>query len=231
METFTREFKMRLSQAKDSMMSMMHSQITRAVSAAIAEMVFPEIQNIVSSMSSSGNQDTEASLSPNSQEITEKNNGFKSKITKKDLHSACDLRKNRDRSPYFVTWANDTNWKIPEFLIERIHSNSNLYRQELIHNVSLDTTLPAPEPEVLDTSQDPLNRLADWRTGQPPEKTAVNHNSISYDHSNDVRQREQKSRTLWGLVPYSDKNATRNGRPNETQSLPLIATKRSIADI
>ena len=84
----------------DSKMSMMHSQISRAIGAAIAEKVLPEIQNIVSSMSSSGNQDTEASLSPNSQENTERNNGFKSKITKKDSRPACDLRNNRDLSPY-----------------------------------------------------------------------------------------------------------------------------------
>ena len=61
METFTSEFNMRLSQEMDSMMSMMHSQINRAISTAIAERVIPEIQNIVGSMSSSGNRDTEVS--------------------------------------------------------------------------------------------------------------------------------------------------------------------------
>ena len=82
------------------MMSMMHNQTNRAISTAIAERVIPEIQNIVSSMSSSGNRDTEASSSPNSQENTEKYNGFKTKITKKDSRSACDLRATRDSSPY-----------------------------------------------------------------------------------------------------------------------------------
>ena len=100
METFTSEFIMRLSQEMDSMMSMMPSQISRAISTAVARRVISEIQNIVSSMSSSGNRDTEASLSPDSQENTGGNNGFKSKITKKDSRSACDLRNNRDRSPY-----------------------------------------------------------------------------------------------------------------------------------
>ena len=99
METFTSEFKMRLSQHMDSMMSMMHNQINRAISAAIAERVIPEIQNIASSMPSSGYRNTEIS-SPNSQENTEGSNGFKSKITKKDSRSASDLRNNRDRSPY-----------------------------------------------------------------------------------------------------------------------------------
>ena len=100
METFTIEFNMTLSQEMNSMMSMMHSQINRAISTAIAERVIREIQNIVSSMSFSGNRDAEVSSYPNSQENTEKNDGFKTKITKKDSRSACDLRNNRDRSPY-----------------------------------------------------------------------------------------------------------------------------------
>ena len=80
METFTSELKMRLSQEMDSMTSMMHNQINRAISTAIAERVYPEIQIIVRSMSSSENRDTEASLSPNSQEVTERHNGFKPKF-------------------------------------------------------------------------------------------------------------------------------------------------------
>ena len=54
--------------------------------------VIPEIQNIVSSMSSSGNRDTEASMSPGSQENRENTSGLKPKLTKKDSRSACDLR-------------------------------------------------------------------------------------------------------------------------------------------
>ena len=75
-----RQNKLRQSQEMDSMMSMMHSQINRAISNAITERGFPEIQNIVSSMSSSGNRDTEASASPNSQEHSECSSGFKSKF-------------------------------------------------------------------------------------------------------------------------------------------------------
>ena len=67
-ETFSNEFNLRLSQELDSMMVMVHNQINRAISTAISEKVLPEIQNIVSSMTSSGNRDTEASLSLNSQE-------------------------------------------------------------------------------------------------------------------------------------------------------------------
>ena len=70
------------------MMSMMHTQVSRAITPAIAERVMPEIRNIVSSISSSGNRDTESGLSPDSQEVREVTNGFKSKITKKDCRSA-----------------------------------------------------------------------------------------------------------------------------------------------
>ena len=105
-ETFTNAFNLRLSQEMDSMMSMVQGQINRAINAAIAERVIPEIQNMVSSMTSSGNRDTEASSSPNSQGNTEMNNGWKNKITKKDSHSACDLRIPRDSCPYSSRMAN-----------------------------------------------------------------------------------------------------------------------------
>ena len=74
------------------MMSMVHSQINRAINTAISERVIPEIQNKVSSMSSSGNKDTEASMSPSSQENRENPSGLRSKITKKDSRSVGDLR-------------------------------------------------------------------------------------------------------------------------------------------
>ena len=41
---FTNEFNLRLSQETDSMMSMMHNQINRAISTAIAEKVIPSFQ-------------------------------------------------------------------------------------------------------------------------------------------------------------------------------------------
>ena len=160
-ETFTNEFNLRLSQEMDSMMSMVHNQINRAISTAISERVIPEIQNIVSSMSSSGNRDAEASVSPGSQENRENSSGLKTKITKKDSRSVGDLRDTTGRGSYMVTGANEAQQTFPEFLTGRIHSIPNLARQQSNHNVSLDTTLPAPEQEVPETPQDPLNRLAD----------------------------------------------------------------------
>ena len=91
LETFTSEFNIRLSQEMNSMMSFMHSQINRALSTAITGRVIPDIQNIVSSISSSGNRDTEASSSLNSQENVEMNNGFRKKFAKKDSRSTGDL--------------------------------------------------------------------------------------------------------------------------------------------
>ena len=74
------------------MMSMMHSQINRAITTAIAERNIPEIQNIANSMSSTGHRDAEASMSPNSQENRENASGPKTKIAKKDLRSVGELR-------------------------------------------------------------------------------------------------------------------------------------------
>ena len=93
METFSNQFNLRLSQEMDSMIAMMQSQINRGISSAITDRIIPEIKNIMSSMSSSGNRDTEASSSPNSQENRDNNPGLKTKLTKKDSRSAGELRK------------------------------------------------------------------------------------------------------------------------------------------
>ena len=102
-ETFSNEFNLRLSQEMDSMMSMMHNQINRAVTTAINERVIPEIQNIASSMSSAGHRDTEASSSPNSQENRESVSGPKIKIAKKDSRSVGDLRETLGQSSHTVS--------------------------------------------------------------------------------------------------------------------------------
>ena len=91
-EAFANEFNLRMSQEMDSMMSLMNSQINRAITTAIAERVIPEIQNIANSMSSTGHRDTEASISPNSLENRENASGPKIKIAKKDSRSVGDLR-------------------------------------------------------------------------------------------------------------------------------------------
>ena len=106
-ETFSNEFNLRLSQEMDSVMSMMHSQINRAITTAKAERVIPEIRNIANSMSSTGHRDTEASLSPSSQENRESASGPKIKIAKKDSRSVGDLRDTTgyDSHRYLVKYA------------------------------------------------------------------------------------------------------------------------------
>ena len=155
-ETFANELNLRLSQEMDSVVALMHTRINRAISTAISEKVTPEIQIIVSSMSSSGNRDTEASMSPNSQVNTEVENYLKN-----DSRSACNLKDTTGRGSYMVTEATETQRQIPEFLKGPMHSIPNLERQQSTHKVSQDTILPAPEPEVPETSSDPLIRLAD----------------------------------------------------------------------
>ena len=131
------------------MMSMMHSQINRAITTAIAERVIPEIQNIANSMSSAGHRDTEDSMSPNSQENRENASGLRMKIARKDSRSVGDLRDTTGCGSYMVTGAIDTQQQIPEFLSGRIHSIPNLQRQQSNHNVSLDTTLPPQTPRSM----------------------------------------------------------------------------------
>ena len=91
-DALSNEFNLRLSRETDSMMFMMHSQINRAITTAIAERVIPEIQNIANSMSSASHRDTEDSMSPKSQENRENASGPKKKIAKKDSRSVGDLR-------------------------------------------------------------------------------------------------------------------------------------------
>ena len=81
-------------------MAMMHSQINRVISSVISDRVIPEIRNIVSSMSSSGIRDTEASSSPNSQENKENNVRLKTKTLKNVSRSTGDLRSTEDLGPY-----------------------------------------------------------------------------------------------------------------------------------
>ena len=103
-ETFSKEFNLRLSQEMDSMMSLKDSQMKRAITVAIDERVIPEIQNIANSMSSTGHGDTEASLSPNSQENRESASGPKIKFAKKDSQSVGDLRDTTGQGSHRCTW-------------------------------------------------------------------------------------------------------------------------------
>ena len=82
MQTFSNEINMKLSQKMVAMMSTLHLQINRAISSAISERVIPEIQNIMSSISS-GNRVTESVSSSNNEESIIEITGLKMKILKK----------------------------------------------------------------------------------------------------------------------------------------------------
>ena len=82
-------------------------------------------------------------------------------MTKKDSRSACDLRDHADNTTYMMTGANELQQPIPEFFTGRIHSHSDLQRQESTHDTTMDTTLPIAEPVQAEQPQDPINRLAD----------------------------------------------------------------------
>ena len=63
-----------------------------------------------------------------------------------------------------VTGATGTQRQSTESLKGRIHSNSNLERQESGHNFSLDTTLAVQVHVMPEIPQDPIKRLADVLT-------------------------------------------------------------------
>ena len=85
METFTGDVNMMLLQEMDSMMSMMHSHINRAITSSIAERVIPEIQKIGSSMTSSGKRDTESGLSPIVRKIEMTQSGLNPRLQKRTV--------------------------------------------------------------------------------------------------------------------------------------------------
>ena len=85
----------------DSLMSMMQSQINRAIHSAISDRVIPEIQNIMGSLSS-GQRDTESGTSVDNQNSSEDTVGLKTEITKKDSRSAFDLSFNRQLKTFVI---------------------------------------------------------------------------------------------------------------------------------
>ena len=97
-EIFSNEINMRLSEAMDSLMSVMHSQINRAMNSATNDRIIPEIQSIMGSLFT-GHRDTEFGTSGNGQGRSEQTSGLKTKITKEDSRSAFDPRNTRNVCP------------------------------------------------------------------------------------------------------------------------------------
>ena len=144
----------------ETMMDLMHTQIGSAISSAISERIIPEIQNMVENLPLS-QHGVKPCTSTNEDGIRNVWKNAKTKLTKKDSRSVCDLRDHAGNVPYMVTGANELQQQVPEFLTGRVHSQPDLQRQESTHDTTLDTTLPVAEPVTAEQPQGPVNRLTD----------------------------------------------------------------------
>ena len=93
------EMNARMSREMETMMDLMHTQISRAINSAISERIIPEIQNMVGNLPlnhccvepcTSTNEDGNRNVWKNAN----------TELTKKDSRSACDLRDHTDNTPY-----------------------------------------------------------------------------------------------------------------------------------
>ena len=92
----------RMSREIETMMDVLHTQISRAISSAISERIIPEIQNMVESLPLN-QQGVEPCTSTNAQGITNVWKNTSTKLTKNDSMSACDLRDHMDNVPYTIS--------------------------------------------------------------------------------------------------------------------------------
>ena len=100
------EMNARMPREMETMKDLMHSQISRVISSAISERIFPEIQNMVENLSLS-QHGVEPCTSANEDGIRNVWKNANTRLTKKDSRSACDLRDHTDNVPYMVTGANE----------------------------------------------------------------------------------------------------------------------------
>ena len=93
------EMNARTSREMETMMDLMHSQISRAITSAISERIIPEIQNMVESLPLS-QHGVEPCTSTNEDGIRNAWKNAHTTLTKKDSRSACDLRDHMDNVRY-----------------------------------------------------------------------------------------------------------------------------------
>ena len=84
MEMLSEELNLRLSQVIDSLMNILQVQISRAITSVINDRMIPEKQNNMSSMFF-GQREIESGTPTNNQDVSEKTNGLKTKVTKRTL--------------------------------------------------------------------------------------------------------------------------------------------------
>ena len=93
------EMNPRMSREKVTMMDVMRTQISRAISSAISEGIIPEIQNMVENLPLN-QHGVESCTSTNEDGIGNVRKNANMKLTKKDSRSSCDLRDHMDAVPY-----------------------------------------------------------------------------------------------------------------------------------
>ena len=98
-DMLSRGMNARMSREMETMMDLMHSQISRAISSAISERIIPEIQNMVDNLPSS-QHGVERCTSANEDGIRNVWKNANTRLIKKDSRSACDLRDHTDNVPY-----------------------------------------------------------------------------------------------------------------------------------
>ena len=88
-----------MSREMETMMELMHTQISRAINYAISERIIREIQNMVGNLPLS-HYGVEPCTSTNEDGIRNVWKNANTELTKKDSRSACDLTDHADNTPY-----------------------------------------------------------------------------------------------------------------------------------
>ena len=95
------EMNARMSREKETMMDVMHTHISRAISSAISERIIPELENMVEHLPLS-QRGVEPCTSINEDGVENVWKNANTKLAKKDSRSACVLRDHTDTVPYTV---------------------------------------------------------------------------------------------------------------------------------
>ena len=127
--TLSGEINARMSREMETMMDLMQTQITRAISSAMSERIIPEIQNMVENLPL-GQHGVEPGTSLNEDGVRSAWESTNTRLTKKDSRSACDLRVHSDVSPYtYSTGKLSLKLYIERKLCEILEKNRNIIQE------------------------------------------------------------------------------------------------------
>ena len=117
------EMNARMSREMETMMDLLHTQISRAINSALSERIIPEIQNMVgnlplshygvepfTSTNEDGIRNPIATLASSSGKTRNRlSTGIDTNKNNQCSRSACDLRDHADNTPYIVTGVTNSN--------------------------------------------------------------------------------------------------------------------------